>query len=772
MLNRFGVGTTYVLLLHCVALAQSSPAEPARSARRAAQAGVTSRAAHSSNSTPPQAPTAGGQAPAPIVDFDRARRESVLHAVRIDTPIVMDGRLDEPAWQLARPAISFIQVQPHHALTAIEQTEVRILYDTNNLYVGAMCFDSQPRSIRISSMQKDFSSNNTDLFAMVLDTLNEGHGGFSFWTNPAGARRDTQIDQDGERTDAEWDGVWDVRTRIVDNGWVAEFVIPFKTLRFPEAPTQDFGLNMVRRTRRTNEDSTWTPLPLRITSITRTPFAGKLTGFEGIRQGRNLKVKPFGIGSFAQSGVAGTKKGDGDAGLDVKYGITPKLTFDATFRTDFSQVEADEQQVNLTRFNILFPEKREFFLENSGLFQIASTPEETANILPFFSRRIGLSAAGTPIPMLGGTRLSGRARDFDIGALVMKTRDDGEEGTTGLVPSNNFLVGRIRRDLLGLHSVGVILTSRDSSRADDYSRTYGADMRLRFFKRRLDIASYVLGSDSPTDRGRGHTAKLVGAAWRDDHLKVLAQYEKVDPDFRPEVGFVRRSSMTHVDSEVSWTQQMLASTWMRNWSGTARVDNYDGPTGDVESRAQTANGGIEFQNGGAISAGIVNAFERLARPFALRPTVVLPVGDYEFLRYTMTGNTDLSRAISGSVNASAGDFWSGTSKAVAGTVTYRPNHHFNVAATFNTTAAKLPQGDFTATVIGTRFQIGFSPRMSLGSFAQYNSTTKQFTSNTRFNFLHHPLSDLFVVYNERRDTTSHALLDRALIVKFTNLFDF
>ena len=563
-----------------------------------------------------------------------------------------------------------------------------------------------------------------------------------------------------------------MRTSIIENGWVAEFVISFKTLRFPEAPTQDFGLNMVRRTRRTNEDSTWTPLPLRITSITRTPFAGRLTGFEGIRQGRNLKVKPFGIGSFAQNGVADTRKGDGDAGFDVKFGITPKLTFDATFRTDFSQVEADEQQVNLTRFNILFPEKREFFLENSGLFQIASTPQETVNILPFFSRRIGLSAAGTPIPILGGARLSGRASGFDVGALAMKTRDDGDPGTGGFVPSNNFLVGRIRRDILGMHSVGVIMTSRDSDRAGDYSRTYGADTRLRFFDRRLDIASYILSTDSSKDRGRGHNAKLLGAAWRDDHLSVVAQYETVDPDFQPEVGFVRRSAMTHVDTEISWTQQMVTSSWLRNISGSGRVDNYDGPTGDVESRAHTASGGIELQNGSNINVGMVNAFERLARPFALRPTVILPVGDYEFLRYTVSGNTDLSRAISGSANASAGDFWSGTSKAVSGTVTFRPNHHFNVAATLNTTAARLPEGDFTATVIGTRFQIGFSPRMSLGSFVQYNSTTKQFTSNTRFNFLHRPLSDLFVVYNERRDTTSHALIDRALIVKFTNLFDF
>jgi hypothetical protein len=229
--------------------------------------------------------------------------------------------------------------------------------------------------------------------------------------------------------------------------------------------------------------------------------------------------------------------------------------------------------------------------------------------------------------------------------------------------------------------------------------------------------------------------------------------------------------MTHLDSEVSWTER-VKSSWLKNWSGTGRVDNYDGPTGDVESRAQTASGGVELQNGSVLNVGVVNAFERLTVPFAIRPTVILPVGDYEFLRYTVSGNSDLSRAISGSVNASIGDFWSGTSRAIAGSATYRANHHFNVAATFNTTAANLPEGDFTATVIGTRFQVGFSPRMSLGSFVQYNTTTRQFTSNTRFNLLHRPLSDLFVVYNERRDTNTHGLLDRALIVKFTNMFDF
>ncbi|MEQ1870869.1 MAG: DUF5916 domain-containing protein [Vicinamibacterales bacterium] len=711
----------------------------------------------------PQAKPATSES-TPITDYEKARQERVLHAVRTTTSIVIDGKLEEAAWQTATPATNFIEVQPRHGTPASEQTEVRILYDDTNLYIGAFCLDSHPKEIRVNTLQKDFSSNNTDLFGLVLDTLHNRQSGFSFWTNPAGARRDTQIDLDGERTDAEWDGVWQVATSVNEKGWIAEIVIPFKTLRFTETSSQEWGLNMVRRTRRTNEDSTWTPLPLRSTSITRISFAGRLVGLDGVHQGRNFKFKPYGIGSVKKAGATNPRTSSFNAGFDLKYGFTPKLTLDGTFRTDFSQVEADEQQVNLTRFNLLFPEKREFFLESSGIFEIASTPDETANVLPFFSRRIGLSADGQPIPIVGGTRLSGRAGDYDLGAVAMRTEEDGG------VPASTFLVGRVRRNLPGTSTIGAIFTSRDSTVSGDFNRLYGADTRLRFFDKKLDVVGYFLGTEGPDGKDGGN-AGLLGAAWRDDRLKVLSQYEKVDATFRPDIGFVRRNASAHTDAQVSW-EQRTKSEWLRSWIATSRVDRYAAPDGTVETRQESATFGIILQNAAQFVGGAVKQFEHLSAPFAIRPDVILPVGDYDFLRYTLTGNTDLSRAVSGTLNASTGDFWNGTSQQISGTLNLRAGHQLTVSTTLNLTDAKLPAGDFRTTLLSTRVLLGFTSQLFLSSFLQYNATINQFTSNTRFNFIHRPLSDLFVVYNERRDTNTQALIDRAFIVKFTNMFDF
>ena len=592
--------------------------------------------------------------------------------------------------------------------------------------------------------------------------------------NPAGAQRDTQVDLDGERTNQEWDGVWDVQTSINEQGWVAEIVIPFKTLRFADASRQEWGFNAVRRTRRLNEDSIWTPLPLRVTTITRVSWAGRLTGLEGLRQGRNLKIKPFVIGSGERNGLLDTRDGEVDGGVDVKYGLTAQLTFDATYRTDFSQVEVDEQQVNLTRFNLFFPEKREFFLENQGIFDVATTPRRQPNVIPFFSRRIGLDDEGRPIPILGGTRLSGRTGSYDVGVLAMRTEEDGAR------PADTFVVGRLRKTFRETSTIGAIFTSRDSTVPGDFNRLYGVDSRLRFFNRKLDIISYLLATESPdagsdgatlADGGNGR-AGLLGVAWRGDRLTWTGQYEAVDADFNPEVGFVRRSAMRHASTSIRWEQRVPNSERWRHYFFEGGGDYYTNPRGEVETRLQNAGVGLALQNGAEVSVSVENTFDRLVEPFEIRPGIVLPVGDYDYLRSAVSANSDPSRMLSGEIVASAGEFWDGTSQAIDGAVTYQPDHHLSISATLGVTVATLPAGDFTTTLVGTRILYGFTNAMFLSSFLQYDATIHEFSSNTRFRLIHRPLSDLFIVYNERRDTRTEQLIDRALILKFTNLFDF
>jgi hypothetical protein len=459
----------------------------------------------------------------------------------------------------------------------------------------------------------------------------------------------------------------------------------------------------------------------------------------------------------------------GDIGLDVKYGVTPSLTLDGTFRTDFSQVEVDQQQVNLTRFNLFFAEKREFFLENSGLFRVAGNrggnTAGASDFIPFFSRRIGLSDNGQPIPIVGGSRLTGRTGAYDIGVVAMRT-----EAAQG-VPANNFLVGRVTRNFLDNSWIGVIATSRDSTTAGDFNHLYGADVNLRFFSRRLELASYLMRTDTPGREGR-NAARMAEAAWRDNDLSFEGRYEELQDNFNPEVGFVRRRNFRHYFSNVSWMPRVGWHPSIRNLLFSADVNHYGDSHGRLETRGAILTAGVAFGNGAAINVNAMPTFERLRSPFVLRRDRVVAPGDYEYDRWSVVLNSDKSRLLSGNLAVESGEFWNGRSTSVSGGVDFRPDQHLTVGGTFSRNEVKLASGPFTTTLIGARVQASFTTKMFLNTFLQYNADTDQFTANTRFNIIHHPLSDLYVVYNEQRETLSGGLAARALILKFTNLFDF
>ena len=473
-------------------------------------------------------------------DFEAVRLKKVVTAVHITDPIALDGRLDEPAWQLASPAMDFIQRLPTNGMPSGERTEVRVLYDSDNLYFGVICYDSQPSRIVVKELKRDFDLNGTDMVQVIIDSLHDGLGGYSLSVNPAGARRDNHLSLNGGNVD--WDAVWDVGTRRTEEGWIAEYQVPFKTLRFSNAATQEWGLQISRRILRLNEESNWTPLPVRFSSA-RMNMAGTLRGLENVSPGRNLKVKPFILGQITQARVGGelqTTKSFGDwrdygKGFDVKYSLTPQLTLDTTYRTDFAQVEADQQQVNLTRFNLFFPEKREFFLENTNVFSFGPG----GNLVPFFSRRIGLSAAGTPVPVLVGARTSGRvANSLNVGVLAMRT---DKVGTT--TPANNYFIGRARRNFLRNSWIGGLATHRDSSLSGDYNRVYGPDAHFQFYEDRLEFDTYLLRSDTP-GKSSQNLARRFQTGWTDDELTASVEYNAVQPNFNPEVGFVRRGDMS------------------------------------------------------------------------------------------------------------------------------------------------------------------------------------------------------------------------------------
>jgi hypothetical protein len=712
----------------------------------------------------------------PVIDFDTAHLSRIVTAVRVTEPITVDGRFDEPAWMLASPAGDFLQRRPRNGEPMTERTEVRFLYDDDNLYIGVFCFDSEPDRILVNSLQKDYPTQESDGVTVLIDSLHDRRSGFTFVTNPAGARRDVQLSNDGQGN-ANWDGVWDVKTSVNDQGWFAEYVIPFKTLRFSSAPSQEWGLQITRRIPRKNEEADWAPLPQNFSNF-RMSLAGTLRGLENIRQGRNLKVKPFistGITQSRSGGRLQTVRGidrlkDWDGGFDVKYGLTPSMTLDATYRTDFAQVEVDQQQVNLTRFNLFFPEKRDFFLENSGTFGFGPGAGTGAgsNLVPFFTRRIGLSAAGTPIPIIAGTRVSGQLDRYDVGVLAMKTE------ALGSTPSNTFLVGRAKRNLSTSSWIGGLVTNRDSTLSGDYNRVVGTDAHFQFF-RKLDFDAYLLGSDTPGRSGRSQARRLQ-AGWTDVEFLANAEYNEVQPNFNPEVGFVRRRDMRQYAGEVAWEPLLRGSDSIQNLHFGTAVDYYEGSgSGELETRITDTKIGLVWESNAAANVIINRTFDRLNAPLSIpsgNPRVTIPAGDYTYNDYSADFITNQRRKISATGTVGSGDFYGGDRKLAAVGLILKPNHHLSVNFTYDRNQISLPGGEFTTSLVGTRVIYGFSPRAFLNAFVQYNTDTRLISSNIRFNLVHHPLSDLFIVYNDTRKTALGQIRERAFIVKLTNLFNF
>jgi hypothetical protein len=746
--------------------------------------------------------SASAQAPQPgrgdnVLDYEAVRATKVVKAIRITDEITIDGSLDEPAWERATPATDFYQFAPNPGELSPEPTEVRFLYDDDNLYVAFHSWDSDMANRTVTELKEDFSPTNSDVATLVIDSLHDRQSGYQFATNAAGAKRDSQISNDGTYNN-DWDGVWDVKVSVQEDGWIAEFILPFKTFRFSNAPTQEWGLNLGRKILRRNEDSQWAPIPIRYRAISKISLAGTLTGLENIRPGRNLKIKPYVSGGStevrADSQLPAMRSiqslgriKDYDGGVDVKYGVGPSLMLDATYHTDFAQVEVDQQQVNLTRFSLFFPEKRDFFIENAGNFGFGgggggsgrntgggSSTGTSGNLSPFYSRKIGLSAAGTPIPIIGGARLSGKVGGaYDVGLLTMKTDSlvtrDAAGAVVSSTPSNNYVVGRARRNLLNNSFLGVLVTSRDSTVQGDYNRVYGTDGYFELD--RWQFNGYLLRSDTPGKSGRNQARKL-GAAWQDDELVLSTEYNAVQGNFNPEVGFLRRGNVTQYTGDVAWRPQLRRSRTIRNLDFGATLDYYEGASGGgIETRIEDVNLGVVFENNGSVSFNVVQTFDRLADNTRIL-SATIPAGDYQYRAQTASFNTNQSRAISGSGNVSWGEFWNGDRTSFGGSLGFTPNYHLSVDMSYSRNDVELPTGSFTTDLVGMRLVYAFTGRASLNAFVQYNADTDQVSSNIRFNFIHHPLSDLYLVYNDRRDTMNSRLLERSFIVKLTNLFDF
>jgi hypothetical protein len=714
------------------------------------------------------------------IDYAKARLDRRLPATRATGPIELDGQLDEAAWLGAPLAKDFIQNDPREGEPATFDTEVRLLYDDDALYIGVFARDDAPAEIIINELRKDFNTGNADGFQVVIDTFHDERNGYQFAVNPAGAKWDAQMSNEGRENNANWDGVWDVETRIAEDGWYAELRIPFRTLKFRPDSRQTWGINFQRRLRRLNENSYWAPLQ-RIHQLSRVSMAGTLEGLQGLRPGSNLRVKPYALASGNRL-ASGAIDGDADVGFDAKYGVTSGLTWDFTVNTDFSQVEADEQQINLTRFSLFFPEKRDFFLENSGVYQFGAgsaggggggggRQNPSQDMLFFFSRRIGLSENGDAIPILGGTRLTGRAGAFSIGALNIQQR------STRFTPATNYTALRLRRDLFSSSDIGVMLLNKETGGAD-YNRALGADANFRFF-RDLTLNFAVAKTETPEVRLPGSGGDWYSKSsfgYRDDFWEASGSYQTIGTRFNDEMGFVPRTGVDNGEFQVgAHIRPKWAQRWMRETYPHFRLENFSRHNGlGLESRYMDWHWPVTLQDSTFIEIGVNPNVEVIRQPFPInsrRNINVLP-GRYEFYENFLLWRTNGAARVAFNGRYSNGDFYDGYRRGYEFGTTVRANEHFNVSGNVQFNDIELSQGAFTTTLVTGRVNYFFNTRVFLNALLQYNTDARQWSSNVRLNIIHRPLSDFFLVYNERQDSRTGAVLNRAVIAKMTYLIAF
>ena len=726
---------------------------------------------------------------------DAAGRATV-RAVLLDEPLQVDGELNEAIYDTVPPVSDFIQQLPDVGEPATERTDTWIFYDAQNVYVAARNWDSAPESQWVANeMQRDsFQLINNDSFSVGFDTFYDRRNGFIFMVNPIGGIFDFQITDEGN-PNTDWNPVWDVQTGRFDGGWTVEMEIPFKSIRFRPGTSQIWGLQIGRNVRWKNEWTYLTPVPISGgPGMFRLSAAGTLTGVEVPEGNRTFEIKPYGIGSMATDVNAVplvSNAGDGDFGLDVKYGVTQNLTADFTYNTDFAQVEVDEQQVNLTRFSLFFPEKREFFLEGRGIFDFGRGVTFGGMTGPggggrpggggffgggyaptiFFSRRIGLDG-GQTVPILGGGRLTGKVGNFSVGALNIQT--DDVAGTSAA--STNFTVVRLKRDILRRSRIGGIFTGRSvSTEGDGSNAAFGLDAAFAFYDN-VNFNGYYARTRTPGLEGDDESYQAA-FTYNGDRYALGVDHLLVGDNFNPEIGFLRRDDFrrTFVQAQFSPRPASIDAVRQFTWGGS--LEYILNGAGQLESRVAQTSFGTEFENSDRFSVDVQRRYELLVEPFDISSDVSIPVGGHGFQDYYASYSMGAQRKISGTFSLQRGEFFDGDITAIGysrGRIEITPQMSIEPSISVNRIA--LPGGRFTTKLATTRFTYTFTPRMFFSGLLQYNSSRDVLSTNLRLRWEYQPGSELFVVYNDQRDTglgRSFPMLDnRAFIVKFTRLFRF
>jgi hypothetical protein len=700
-----------------------------------------------------------------------------LAATRVSAPIQMDGLLDEADWAQAEFISEFLQKDPQEGAPASEKTEVMLLYDTGNLYIGVRCFDSDPGGIRATELRRDNELESDDTFEVILDTQHDHRNSYLFRINPLGTLHDSTITNEGQSSNSDWNERWEAKTRISEEGWFAEIRIPFSALRFAGGDQIVWGINFHRSIKRKNEDVFWTAHN-RNFDFTEVSRAGHLMGLSDI-QGFTLRVKPYvtsGASRTLDDGVYGTEQLT-DAGIEVaKYLITPQFALDLTVNPDFAQADVDEAQVNLTRFGLFFPERREFFQEGAGIFEFGSSGDFFGpELLLFNSRRIGLSDDREEIPIYGGAKLTGKQGPLELGFLNMQTRRSESD-----LAGQNFMVGRAKMDVLARSYIGTMFTRNTAGATGPAGKTVGFDAGFVFLEN-LELEGFLAWNDAfnATSEEWAGSAEME---WESDLYSFNLSHLSIQENFLPQMGFVGRAEegwkgVQHSTAGATYSPRPGAYG-IRQFNFSVGAEYFANQEGLLDTRESELGVGADFESGEELSVEYSRNFERLLRPQRFREgdevVATLAPGDYAWQDVRLMFDTFEGRPVSASLGMELGEFYNGTATSAELSAEWRPTPNLSFEPELEWNRISLPGfRPFTATELNTQVNYSFNQEWLTRTTFLLNSQDQEYSMNVRLNYIYRPENDLFIVYNETRSYGDQgSLLNRAFIVKLTYSFDF
>jgi len=686
-----------------------------------------------------------------------------VNANRVEQAPKLDGTLDDPLWQQASPISNFLQREPFEGQPPTEKTEVRVLYTKHEVYFGIMCFDSQPGRIIATELRRDVPQELDDYFEIIIDSSHDRRNAYVFQINALGTQRDALITEEQRSNpsqgdgDSGWDGVWISEARVTKEGWTATVGIPFSTLNFMRSRDVIWGINFKRFIRRKNEEDLWSGWR-RTYGAARISQAGELRGISEIGSGRLFIVKPYGLIGFSHfpSNTAGTGFTSGTSGLhtggvDVKLGLRSNLVANFTANTDFADADVDTQKFNLTPYKLFFPEKRQFFLENAGVFDFRLGGN---NDLLFFSRQIGIDPiTGEEVPVNGGAKVTGSLGNFELGMMDVETRSSGPN------PYANYAVARVKRSLWAGSYIGVMgIDKRSGNPLDSFNQTAGIDSRLVFFKD-LVVNGFAAQTRSPFFSS-GQTNVGGSISYQTNWLELFGERRKIGPNFNPEVGFIERADCVCDYVDVNFKPRpKLRGVRELNFEGF--LFHAPDTHGVLETQEWQNTFRAEFNNGSYTDDDFVDVFtQRLIEPFNIYKNVSIPVGEYHWTRHQLTYGSPQDRKLMASFFERFGTYYNGHLNEARVRATYRASerlsfsfaeqwNRFRLGATTDPAGNPLPPGSGNFSVVFGSFQTNysFSRFLTLSTLLQMDTANNQGASaNIRLRWNYRPDSDLFVIY--------------------------